>query len=81
MTLEKKSTEIIGDILVQCHFCICQFGSKRDLAIHLQAYGADRAEHIRQLDRAHRGADSSFRGTMAKQPKDEHSTKVKRSFI
>ena len=72
MMLEKKKTEIIDSILFQCPYCTCRFVSRRDLAIHLQAYGADKAEHVRQLDRAHRGVDSSFRGTMAKDTEKKH---------
>jgi len=70
--LEKKKAEIIDDNLFHCPFCVCRFATKRDLDIHLQAYGTNKTEHVRQLDRAHRGADSSFRGTMARDEEKKH---------
>ena len=68
--LEKKNTELFGSKMFPCRLCSCWFVSKRDLAIHLQAYGADKAEHVRKLDTVHRKFDRSFRwSTMAKDAK------------
>ena len=82
MMLEKKNTGTVDDEFFKCPFCTCRFASKLDLDDHLRAWGTDKVEHLRQLDRAHRGVDRSFRGTMAKNSKDERSTKAKvnRSF-
>ena len=66
MLLERKNEEIIDDSFFHCPFCICRFATKRDIAIHLQAYGTNKWEHVRQLDRAHRGVDRSFTGTVAR---------------
>ena len=66
MMLEKKNMEIIDDNSLQCPFCKCQFASKYDLASHLKAYGTDKVEHVRELNKVHRRIDPSFRGTVAK---------------
>ena len=66
MLLERKNKEIIDDSFFLCPFCICRFATKHDLVIHLQAYGTNKWEHVRQLDKAHRGVDRSFTGTVAK---------------
>lgn len=71
MTLEKKTVEKITEKFYECPHCSCTFATKSDLDGHIQAWGNNKEEHIRQLDRAHRANDRSFRGTMAKEANEK----------
>ena len=61
--------KVIGknnEVIYENPYCTCIFATKSDLKRHIEAWGNEKREHVRRLDKAHREYDRSFRGTLAK---------------
>ena len=64
--LSGNSDDVLSNGLIECPYCICLFVSRFDLEFHLKAFGTNKSEHVRALNKAHKLLDRFFRGTMAK---------------